>query len=79
MQKGFDVDIINFKSFLVFACDSKNDLEVDNTIEQTFSNYVEYWSEKINDFDKIVNEIYGVPFVLYKVTQERDNANLLWL
>ena len=26
------------------------------------SNYVEYWSE--GDFDKIVNEIYGVPFVL---------------
>jgi len=50
----------------VFACDSKSDLEVDNTIEQTFSNYVEYWSE--GDFDKIVNEIYGVPFVLY--TQE---------
>ncbi|MDA9749961.1 hypothetical protein N9V08_00040 [Flavobacteriales bacterium] len=53
--------------FLVFACDSKSDLELDNTIEQTFSNYVEYWSE--GDFDKIVNEIYGVPFVLY--TQER--------
>ena len=46
--------------------ESKNDLEVDNAIVQTFSNYVEYWSE--GDFDKIVNEIYGVPFVLY--TQE---------
>ena len=49
--------------FLVFACDSKSNLNVDNAIEQTFSNYVEYWSE--GDFDKIVNEIYGVPFVLY--------------
>ena len=45
------------------SCDSKSDLKVDSTIEQTFSNYVEYWSE--GDFDKIVNEIYGVPFVLY--------------
>ena len=53
--------------FIIFlSCDSKSDLNVDNTIEQTFSNYVEYWSE--GDFDKIVNEIYGVPFVLY--TQE---------
>ena len=55
-----------FICFLVFACDSKSNLNVDNAIEQTFSNYVEYWSE--GDFDKIVNEIYGVPFVLY--TQE---------
>ena len=45
------------------SCDSKSNLKVDSTIEQTFSNYVEYWSE--GDFDKIVNEIYGVPFVLY--------------
>ena len=48
---------------IFLSCDSKNDLEVDNAIVQTFSNYVEYWSE--GDFDKIVNEIYGVPFVLY--------------
>ncbi len=48
---------------IFFSCDSKSDLKVDNAIEQTFSNYVEYWSE--GDFDKIVNEIYGVPFVLY--------------
>ena len=45
------------------SCDSKSDLKVDSTIEQTFSNYVESWSE--GDFDKIVNEIYGIPFVLY--------------
>ena len=44
------------------SCDSKSDLKVDKAIEQTFSNYVEYWSE--GDFDKIVNEIYGVPFVI---------------
>ena len=50
----------------LFSCNSKSDIKVDNTIELTFSNYVEYWSE--GDFDKIVNEIYGVPFVLY--TQE---------
>ena len=50
--------------FIIFlSCDSTSDLKVDNAIEQTFSNYVEYWSE--GDFDKIVNEIYGVPFVLY--------------
>ena len=52
---------------IFLSCDSKSDLKVGNPIEQTFSNYVEYWSE--GDFDKIVNEIYGVPFVLY--TQER--------
>ena len=45
------------------SCDSKSDLKVDRTIEQTFTNYVEYWSD--GDFDKIVNDIYGVPFVLY--------------
>ena len=45
------------------SCDSKNDLKVDSTIEQTFTNYVEYWSD--GNFDKIVNNIYGVPFVLY--------------
>jgi len=44
-------------------CDSKSNLKVDSTIEQTFSDYVEYWSE--GDFDKIVNEIYGIPFILY--------------
>ena len=53
---------------LLFSCNSnkypeKGDLKVDVLIEKTFSNYVEYWSE--GDFDKIVNEIYGVPFVLY--------------
>ena len=48
---------------IFFSCDSKSDLKVDNAIEQTFSNYVEYWSD--GDFDKIVNDIYGVPFVLY--------------
>jgi hypothetical protein len=47
----------------VVSCDSKSDIKVDNTIELTFSNYVEYWSD--GSFDKIVNEIYGVPFVLY--------------
>ena len=41
----------------------KVDLKVDITIEKTFSDYVEYWSD--GDFDKIVNEIYNVPFVLY--------------
>ena len=45
------------------SCDLKSDIKLDKTIEQTFSNYVEYWSE--GNFDKIVNEIYGVPFVLY--------------
>ena len=49
--------------FPLVSCDSKSDLKVDSTIEQTFSNYVESWSE--GDFDKIVNEIYGIPFVLY--------------
>ena len=47
----------------IISCDSKSDLKVDSTIEQTFTNYVEYWSD--GDFDKIVNDIYGVPFVLY--------------
>ena len=45
------------------SCDLKSDIKVDNSIELTFSNYVEYWRE--GDFDKIVNEIYGVPFILY--------------
>ena len=45
------------------SCDLKSDIKLDNSIELTFSNYVEYWSE--GDFDKIVNEIYGVPFILY--------------
>ena len=48
---------------ILLSCDSKSDLKVDSTIEQTFTNYVEYWSD--GDFDKIVNNIYGVPFVLY--------------
>ena len=48
---------------IFFSCDSKSDINVDSTIEQTFTNYVEYWSD--GDFDKIVNDIYGVPFVLY--------------
>ena len=44
--------------FIPFVyCDSKSNLKVDNTIEQTFSDYVEYWSE--GDFDKIVKEIYN--------------------
>jgi len=49
--------------FPFVSCDLKSDIKVDNSIELTFSNYVEYWSE--GDFDKIVNEIYGVPFILY--------------
>jgi len=53
---------------LLFSCNSKKtpekgDLKVDSAIEKTFSDYVEYWSE--GDFDKIVNEIYNIPFVLY--------------
>ena len=53
---------------LLFSCNSnkypeKGDLKVDVLIEKTFSNYVEYWSD--GDFDKIVKEIYNVPFVLY--------------
>ena len=47
----------------LISCNSKSDIKVDNTIELTFSNYVKYWSD--GNFDKIVNEIYGVPFVLY--------------
>ncbi len=50
-------------ALILISCDSKSDLKVDSTIEQTFTNYVEYWSD--GDFDKIVNNIYGVPFVLY--------------
>ena len=53
---------------LLFSCNSnkypeKGDLKVDVLIEKTFSNYVEYWSD--GDFDKIVKEIYNVPFVVY--------------
>ena len=48
---------------ILISCDSKIDLKVDSAIEQTFTNYVEYWSD--GDFDKIVNNIYGVPFILY--------------
>ena len=55
--------ILLLLSIPLVSCDSKSDLKVDSTIEQTFSNYVESWSE--GDFDKIVNEIYGIPFVLY--------------
>ena len=33
----------------IISCDSKSDLKVDSTIEQTFTNYVEYWSD--GDFD----------------------------
>ncbi|MEC8175792.1 MAG: hypothetical protein VX042_01910 [Bacteroidota bacterium] len=50
-------------ALILVSCDSKSDLKVDSTIEQTFTNYVEYWSD--GNFDKIVNNIYGVPFVLY--------------
>ena len=50
-------------ALILISCDSKSDLKVDSTIEQTFTNYVEYCSD--GDFDKIVNNIYGVPFVLY--------------
>ena len=50
-------------AFMLVSCDSKSDLKVDSTIEQTFTNYVEYWSD--GNFDKIVNNIYGIPFVLY--------------
>ena len=53
---------------LLFSCNSKKNpekgvLKVDVSIEKTFSDYVEYWSD--GNFDKIVKEIYNVPFVLY--------------
>ena len=47
----------------LISCDLKSDLKVYSAIEKTFSDYVEYWSE--GDVDKIVNEIYNIPFVLY--------------
>ena len=47
----------------LISCDLKSDFKVDSTIEKTFSDYVEYWSE--GDVDKIVNEIYNIPFMLY--------------
>ena len=43
------------------SSDSKSDLKVDGKIEQTFTNYVEYWSD--GNFDKIVNDIYGAYYI----------------
>ena len=63
LNTELDEKLLFLFALILISCDSKSDLKVDSTIEQTFTNYVEYWSD--GDFDKIVNNIYGVPFVLY--------------
>jgi len=47
----------------IFSCDNKNEIKVDSSIEQLFSDYVAYWSEA--DFEKIAIDIYDTPFVIY--------------
>ena len=36
-------------------------------VNQLFTNYVKYWSDQ--DFNKISEEIYGLPFILYEQDQ----------
>ena len=50
-------------TIFIFSCDDKNEIKVDSSIEQVFTDYVTYWSEA--DFEKIAIEIYDTPFVIY--------------
>ena len=46
---------------------AKKSMLVNPSVNQLFSNYVKYWSDQ--DINKISEEIYGLPFILYEQDQ----------
>ena len=60
VEEKLEIERIKADNRLKKAKESKL---INPLVNQLFSNYVKYWSDQ--DFNKISEEIYGLPFVLY--------------
>ena len=60
VQKNLDIEENNLDNEIKKAEESKL---INPLVNQLFTNYVKYWSDQ--DFNKISDEIYGLPFILY--------------
>lgn len=60
LEEKLDIAEINLDNEIKKAEESKL---INPLVNQLFSTYVKYWSDQ--DFNKISEEIYGVPFALY--------------
>ena len=60
VQKNLDIEENKLDNEIKKAEESK---PINPLVNQLFTNYVKYWSDQ--DFNKISEEIYGLPFILY--------------
>ena len=60
VEEKLEIERIKADTRLKKAKESKL---INPSVNQLFTNYVKYWSDQ--DFNKISEEIYGLPFVLY--------------
>ncbi|MFL2991099.1 MAG: hypothetical protein ACJZZ7_04495 [Cytophagales bacterium] len=60
LEEKLEIAEINIDNEIKKAEESKL---INPLVNQLFSTYVKYWSDQ--DFNKISEEIYGVPFILY--------------
>ena len=69
VQKNLDIEENKLDNEIKKAEESKL---INPLVNQLFSNYVKYWSDQ--DFNKISEEIYGLPFVLYDQDETTENS-----
>ena len=60
VEEKLEIERIKADNRLKKAKESKL---INPLVNQLFTNYVKYWSDQ--DFNKISEEIYGLPFILY--------------
>ncbi len=60
VEEKLEIERVKVENRLKKAKESKL---INPLVNQLFTNYVKYWSDQ--DFNKISEEIYGLPFVLY--------------
>ena len=60
VEEKLEIERVKAENRLKKAKESKL---INPLVNQLFTNYVKYWSDQ--DFNKISEEIYGLPFVLY--------------
>ena len=60
VEEKLEIERVKAENRLKKAKESKL---INPSVNQLFTNYVKYWSDQ--DFNKISEEIYGLPFVLY--------------
>ena len=60
VEEKLEIERVKVENRLKKAKESKL---INPLVNQLFTNYVKYWSDQ--DFNKISEEIYGLPFILY--------------